>query len=238
MTVQVRRADARFRTAAEGRQTAHAFSFGDHYDPAHTHVGVLVANNEERLEAGGGYPPHEHRALEIVSWVLTGILVHDDSAGHRTTVRPGTVQRLYAGSGTTHSERADDSGPVTFVQMWVVPDEPGLAPEYDRRDVTAALAAGGWVSVAGAGAAVPLHRTGAVLRVARLDVGDALDLPVAASVHLHVARGVVELEGVGPLGAGDAAALTGADGGVDGRAVVAREPAELLAWEMHVGLGG
>ena len=77
-----------------------------------------------------------------------------------------------------------------------------------------------------------------MLHVARLDVGDALDLPVAASVHLHVARGVVELEGVGRLGAGDAAALTGADGGVDGRAVVAREPAELLAWEMHVGLGG
>ena len=238
MTVQVRRADARFRTAADGRQTAHAFSFGDHYDPAHTHVGVLVASNEERLEAGGGYPPHEHRGLEIVSWVLAGTLVHEDSSGHRTTVGPGTVQRLYAGSGTTHSERADDSGPVTFVQMWVVPDEPGLAPEYDRRDVTADLAAGGWVAVAGPGAAVPLHQPGAVLHAARLDTGDALDLPVAAWVHLHVARGAVELDGVGRLEAGDAAALTGADGGVDVGALVAREPAELLAWEMHVQLGG
>ena len=234
MTVQVRRADARFRSADEGRQTAHAFSFGDHYDPAHTHVGVLVASNEERLETGGGYPPHEHRGLEIVSWVLAGTLVHEDGDGHRTSVRPGTVQRLYAGSGTTHSERADDSGPVTFVQMWVVPDEPALAPEYDRRDVSADLAAGGWVAVAGAAAAVPLHQPGAVLHAARLDAGDSLDLPVAASVHLHVARGAVDLEGVGRLDAGDAAVLTGADGGT----VVAREPAELLAWEMHVGLGG
>jgi len=233
MAVAVRRAGDRFRTVAAGRETWHAFSFGDHYDPAHLGFGLLVACNEERLAAGTGYPPHEHRGLEIVTWLLDGTLVHEDSTGHRATVGPGMVQRLYAGSGVSHSERAADDAGVTFLQMWLVPDEPALAPEYGRRDVTTGLAAVGWVGLVGAGTALALHQRDAALHATRLATADAVTLPSAPDVYLHVVRGSVELEGTGTLAAGDAAAVTAADR----QRVTAREPAELLAWAMHATAG-
>ncbi len=229
MAVMVRRARDRFRTSAEGRETAHAFSFGDHYDPARTRFGLLVACNEDRLAPGSGYPPHQHAGLEIVTWVLSGVLEHEDSTGRRESVRPGAIQRLYAGSGVTHCERAGRDAAVTLVQAWVLPDDPTREPEYARGDVAADLAAGGWVALAGAGAAVPLRQRDAVLHACRLGAGDGATLPSAPYVHLHVARGSVELAGGRTLGTGDAAEVTG--GG--GEQVVAREPAELLCWQMH-----
>lgn len=129
MGMQVYAGSARLVTRRPDRATAHSFSFGEHYDPANVGFGPLVAHNDDRLAPGGGYPDHGHRDLEIVTWVLSGALVHTDSLGHRSVLGPGTVQVQSAGSGITHSETADPaSGPTRFVQSWVRPEAPGGQP--------------------------------------------------------------------------------------------------------------
>ena len=224
---EVRRGADRFVTVAEGRTTRHSFSFDRHYDPANVSMGFLLCHNDDLLEPGAGYPPHPHRDLEIVTWVLSGALRHEDSTGRGGLVVPGRVQRLSAGSGVVHSEVNDDPRPLRFVQMWVQPETSGSPPSYDQADVSLGPA---WVPLAtGHGdGAVGLGNPAASLLGARLDQGDTLVLPDAPLLHLFVARGAVEVEGVGELVDGDALRVH-ADGG---HRVTARSTAELLLWQM------
>lgn len=215
---EVWRADDRYRggDAAAGIETRHAFSFSGFYDPDNTGFGLLVACNEERLAAGSGFAEHPHRDVEIVTWVIEGELEHRDSEGHVSRVYPGDVQRLGAGSGVRHVERNAGSGPLRFVQMWLVPGEFGGEPEYE---VVHGIADG---------TPFALPRTEAVLHVRRLGDGERTAVPEAAWVYVHVARGEAVLDGR-TLGAGDAARITDAAD----LAVTASGPAELLMWEMH-----
>ena len=235
--IEVRRAAERFVTEGEGRTTRHSFSFGRHYDPGNVEMGFLVCHNDDVVAPASGYPPHPHRDLEIVTWVLQGRLRHQDSTGRGGVVAPGTVQRLSAGSGVVHAEMADGDGPVHFVQMWVRPDETGLVPSYEQRDVGSALGGGGWITLASGlpsqtdVTAVRINNSRAGLHAARLGTGGSLRLPEAAMMHLFVARGGVEMERLGGLDTGDAARLFG-DGG---HLVTAPSGAELLLWEMVPG---
>ena len=227
--IDVRLGADRFTTTGDGLTTRHSFSFGHHYDPANVRHGALVAHNDDLVAPGHGYAPHQHVDLEIVTWVLEGSLVHEDSDGHRGLVRPGVVQRLGAGRGVRHSERNDAEDTRTrFVQMWLTPDEPGLPPAYDLAPVDVhgltPLASG----VAGLDAAVPLRVTGAALHVARLAPGESVRLPQAPRLHVFAARGAVDVEGVARLEEGDAARFTD-EGGVDVRAVGA---CEVLVWQL------
>jgi redox-sensitive bicupin YhaK (pirin superfamily) len=130
--VAVHRAAERFVTRTDWLHSAHSFSFGSHFDPANTSHGLLVVHNEDIVSPGGGFDTHRHADMEIITWVLSGALAHEDSTGRRGVLTPGVVQRMSAGSGVQHSERnaSGDAGgePVHFVQMWVVPDEPGVSP--------------------------------------------------------------------------------------------------------------
>lgn len=236
--VDVRRAAGRFVTRTEWLHSAHSFSFGSHFDPANTSHGLLVAHNEDVVSAGGGFDTHRHVDMEIVTWVLSGALAHEDSAGHRHVLTPGVAQRMSAGSGVQHSERnaSGDAGgePVHFVQMWVVPDEPGAAPSYQQQAVDDQLASGGLVPVvSGSGghaeAAVSLGSSRAAFLVARLHASASIQLPEAPYLHLFVARGQVALEGTGIMRVGDAARLTFSGG----QRVSTEAPAELLVWEMQ-----
>jgi redox-sensitive bicupin YhaK (pirin superfamily) len=239
-TVDIRRSADRSTTRLSWLDSRHSFSFGRHYDPANTHFGVLVASNHDVVAAGAGYDPHPHRDTEIISWVLGGALEHVDDGGSRGVVRPGLVQRTSAGSGIVHSERASGGEPVEFVQMWVLPDETGGAPDYRQADVTSALATGGLVPVASGiprhrdAAALPILQRGAALHAARLAAGRWVSLPAAPYVHVYVPRGSVTLQDAGELGPGDAARITGARG----RRLTAVDGAEILVWEMHADLGG
>jgi quercetin 2,3-dioxygenase len=251
-TVDVRRGADRALTAAPGVETRHAFSFGHHHEPGNTHHGLLLAHNEDRIAPGAGYDTHTHRDTEIVTWVLAGSLAHADSLGNTGVLRPGVVGRMSAGSGVEHSERhaaddqvgTDDSAPEThLVQMWLVPDAPGAAPEHEQRDLTAALAGGGLVVAASgrdrdaAGPGVRLGVASAALHVARPPAGRTLELPPAPYVHVHLARGRADLaagDEVVALGPGDAVRLTDAGAA----ALTAVTDAEVLVWEMHEGLGG
>ncbi|WP_239030427.1 pirin-like bicupin family protein [Mycobacterium sp. MYCO198283] len=246
-TVDIRRASDRAATKISWLDSKHSFSFGSHYDPANTHHGLLLVNNDDIVTPGAGFETHPHRDMEIVTWVLRGSLVHQDSTGHSGVIYPGLAQRMSAGRGILHSEKNDSwrltgseshREPVHFVQMWVVPDESGISPGYQQLEIGDELLRGGLVTIASgmpqhAGeTAIAIRNRYAALHGGRLQLGDTVTLPEAPYVHLFVARGAVDLEGAGPLHQGDAVRFTA----TGGQRVTATEPAEILVWEMHAGL--
>ncbi|WP_446045886.1 pirin family protein [Streptomyces olivaceus] len=215
--MDVRRADERYPGGdpATGIASRHAFSFGPHYDPDNLRFGALLACNEEHLAPGTGFDEHPHSHTEIVTWVVEGELTHRDSTGHETLVRPGDVQRLSSAGGVRHVERNDAAVPLTFVQMWLAPLDPGGDPSYEI--------------VRGIADSTPyaLPQAGAMLHVRRLSPGERTAVPDGAYLYVHVVRGGVRLAGA-ELAPGDAARITDAEG-VD---AVALGEAELLVWEM------
>lgn len=238
-TAEVRRAAERAVTTTSWLKSRHSFSFGDHYDPANTHFGLPLVNNDDIVAPAGGFETHAHRDVEIVTWVLQGRLRHQDSAGNRGVIYPGLAQRMSAGSGILHSEMNDSATePVRFVQMWVVPDETAIAPSYQQHEIDAKLLGGELVTIAsgapGREAAITLHNRNAALHATRLEPGDSVGLPEAPYLHLFAAQGRVTCEGIGDLHEGDAVRFTDSDG----PRVTASEPSELLIWEMHATLGG
>lgn len=254
--IDVHRGGDRMKTRVAWLDSKHSFSFGEHYDPDNTHHGLLLVNNEDIVSPGRGFDTHPHRDMEIVTWVLSGSLVHQDSLGHSGVVYPGLAQRMSAGTGILHSEKNDswrlaaDRGgtgehtePVHFVQMWVVPDEPGLTPGYQQLEIDEELAGGGLVTVASGlpryrdRTAIAIASSHSALHAARMAVPGrvrSVELPEAPYLHLFVARGEVEMEGVGTLYEGDAVRLTRSGG----QRIVANLPSEVLVWEMHARLGG
>ena len=238
--VDVRRAQDRFVTRRDWLTSAHAFSFGPHYDPANTSHGVLLVHNDDVVSPGAGFDTHPHRDMEVVTWVLSGELSHEDSVGHRGLVHPGLAQRMTAGRGIRHAERNAGREPVRFVQMWVAPHESGLDPGYEQREVDERALQGTLVPIASGmprhatTAAVRIANRSAALHVARLAPGQAVTLPEAPYLHLYIAAGAAELEGAGRLDEGDAVRFTAAGG----RRVSATSPVELLCWEMHLSLRG
>ncbi|MDL2079428.1 pirin family protein [Streptomyces sp. GXMU-J15] len=215
--MDVRRAEERYPGGDEeaGITSRHAFSFGPHYDPDNLRFGAMIACNEERLAPGAGFDEHPHSHTEIVTWVVEGELTHRDSTGHETKVRAGDVQRLSAASGVRHVERNDGDTPLTFVQTWLAPLQPGGDPTYDH--------------VPGIADSTPyaVPEAGTLLHVRRLTPGERTAVPDSERVYVHVVRGEIRLSDE-TLTAGDAARLS-AETDLEAVAVTA---AELLIWEM------
>lgn len=243
--IEVRRAGDRFATRTDWLESRSSFSFGPHYDPGNVGFGRLAVNNHEIVRAGSGFDTHPHADAEIVTWVLSGALVHQDSRGHSGVVYPGLAQRMSAGSGILHSERNDAyrvgadwrvdpdrvAEPAEFVQMWVLPDEPGLAPSYAQHDLDRADLDRDWLPVASGSqdAAIKINSSGSTLWATVLQPGQRRTLPAAGDhLHVYLARGELELESVGPLQAGDAVRITGPEP----LAITGRTEAEVLVWEM------
>jgi len=242
-TVDVRRAADRFKSNFGWLDSNHSFSFGRHFSRTNTHHGLLLVNNDDVVDAGTGFDTHPHQDMEIVTWVLEGSLVHQDSTGHNGVIYPGLAQRMSAGAGIQHSEKNDSwriagdahRDPVHFVQMWVVPDENNIAPGYEQLEIDNELLTGGLVPVASGmskhdgESAIRINNKYAALHAARLQPGQSVELPEAPFLHLFVPRGTVTLEGAGDLATGDAVRFTA----TGGQKVTATEPAEILVWEMH-----
>ncbi|MGW4645858.1 pirin family protein [Kitasatospora sp. NPDC004289] len=243
-TTDVRRAADRFHTEAGWLDSRHSFSFSRHWDPANTHFGLLLVSNDDVVAPGTGFDTHPHRDMEIVTWVLDGGLVHQDSEGHNGVIYPGLAQRMSAGAGILHSEKNDSwtltgqpehQDPVRFVQMWVIPDTAGIAPGYEQLDINDQLTQGGWTVLAsGMGKhagqrAIGIRQKHAALHVARLRPAETVDTATAPFVHLFVAKGEVALEGTGLLQEGDAARIGAAEGQ---RITAGAAGAEVLMWEM------
>jgi hypothetical protein len=210
----------------------HTFSFADYFDPEHVGFRSLRVINEDRVAAGGGFPTHGHRDMEILSYVLEGALQHKDSMGNGSVIRPGDVQRMTAGTGVAHSEmNASKTEGVHFLQIWILPDRRGHQPGYEQKAFSEAERKGRLRLVAspdGAEGSVTIHQD-ARLYATLLGEGDAVThvVPGGRAAWVHVARGEADVGGV-PLAAGDAAAIT-EPGSVP---IVGRKDAEVLVFDL------
>lgn len=241
--VEIKRAGSRRYERLDWLHAWHSFSGATYKPGTDSHFGVLVNHDHGIVSPNCGFDTHYHRNMEIVTWVLEGSLVHKDTQGHSGIIYPDLAQRMTAGRGIFHSERNDSwtlEGPrhaddVDLVQMWVLPDEAGADPSYEQLEVGAELAGNDLVLIASGmrrnadDAAIRIRNRFAAMHVARLQTGHSVELPPAPYVHLYVARGSVDVEGVGVLDYADALRST-----VEfGRRVTAVADAEIIVWEMH-----
>ena len=192
--------------------TRFTFSFADYYDPSYTHFRTLRVMNDDRIAGGGGFPTHPHRDMEIVTYVLDGALVHKDSMGNGSVIRPGDVQYMSAGTGVAHSEfNASPTEGVHLYQIWMFPDQKNYAPTYDQKHFspedkrqTLRLV----VSPDGRQGSVKIRQNNELYATV-LGAGETVKHLLKADGHAYVqvARGSVTLNG-SALETGDGAAIT------------------------------
>ena len=198
--LEIRRSNERGYANHGWLKSFHTFSFADYYDPNHIEFGALRVINEDRVEAGMGFGTHGHRDMEIISYVLEGELAHKDSTGTSSTIRPGDVQRMSAGSGVRHSEfNPSPTNGVHFLQIWIQPNVKGIEPSYEEKQFSAAEKRGRLRLIASpdqADGSVLIHQDARVY--AGLFNGDeraTLNLKSARQAYVHVARGKVTVNG-------------------------------------------
>ncbi len=138
--IEIIKADRRHFSDFGWLQTYWLFSFSSYFDPQNIQFGSLRVFNDDIVAPGTGFPTHPHEEMEIVTIVLDGEMTHEDSMGNKAVIRTGDVQRMSAGTGLTHSEFNLAEKPVHFYQIWIFPDQAGLAPTYDQKT----YAAGDW----------------------------------------------------------------------------------------------
>lgn len=188
----------------------HTFSFANYYDPQHMGVSHLRVINDDTVAPGAGFGTHGHADMEIISYVLSGALQHKDSMGNGSTIHPGEVQRMSAGSGVTHSEfNASNEDEVNFLQIWIQPNVSGIQPGYEQKDFSTELS-GQLRLVAspdGRDSSLLIHQD-VFMYAARLDNHETLKHSLAAgrTAYIHVARGELHLNGM-PMHGGDGASI-------------------------------
>ncbi len=188
----------------------HSFSFGDYYDPKNTHFGALRVINDDVVKPGTGFGQHSHSDMEIITYVIAGELEHKDSMGNGSVIRPGSVQRMSAGTGVVHSEwNHSKVNPVHFLQIWVFPNKKGLQPGYEEKHHTEE-ADGNWRILASdrpSPTGVTLNQD-LVLSHAHLLASQKLSQTIEPGrmAWLHVISGTCEMNGV-RLSAGDGVAI-------------------------------
>jgi quercetin 2,3-dioxygenase len=189
----------------------HSFSFAGYHDPAHMGWGNLRVINEDRIAPGTGFGTHGHRDMEIISYVLSGNLAHRDSMGNVKGIPPGEVQRMTAGRGVTHSEFNHAAGKEThFLQIWIEPNQRGIAPSYEQKAYADAEKRGRLRLVASPDAAdgsVKIHAD-AKMYAGLFDHDEVAELSLDPTrlAYVHIVRGSVHVNGE-PLTAGDALKL-------------------------------
>ena len=211
--LQVRRSSERGYADHGWLNSFHTFSFAGYHDPAHMGFGNLRVINEDRIAPGKGFGTHGHRDMEIISYVLSGELAHKDSMGNVESIPPGDVQRMSAGRGVMHSEfnhRADEA--THFLQIWIQPNERGIAPSYEQKSFGEADKRGRLRLVAspeGSDGSLKLHAD-ARLFAGLIDGNESVELALdpQRKNYVHLVRGELDVNGRRLVG-GDAAMLEG-----------------------------
>ena len=211
----IRRSEERGSANFGWLDSRHSFSFGGYYDPRHMGFGPLRVINEDRVAPGGGFPTHPHRDMEIITYVIEGGLAHRDSTGTSSVIRPGDVQRMSAGTGVRHSEyNASETDPVRFLQIWIIPDEDGLKPDYEQKTFAEAEKRGKLRLVGssdGRDGSVTIHQN-VDLYAMLLEPGESVSHRMSAGrvAWVQVVDGGLIVNGQ-RLRAGDGLAMSGAD---------------------------
>ena len=210
--ITVRKSEDRGKTHIDWLDSRHSFSFGDYYDPANESFGPLRVINEDWIKGGAGFPPHPHRDMEIVTYILGGAIAHKDSTGGGGTIRPGEIQRMSAGSGIVHAEfNASATETCHLLQIWIMPSKRGIEPGYEQKAIDPKSVHNRFTRIA-----APDPRENEVRLVqdaeiwaAKLDAGIEILHPLVQGrkVWLQVVKGDVSVGGES-LKAGDAAAIT------------------------------
>jgi quercetin 2,3-dioxygenase len=192
-------------------QSFHTFSFADYHDPEHMGFGPLRVINDDRIAPGQGFGTHGHRDMEIITYVLQGALAHKDSMGNGSTILPGDVQRMSAGSGVRHSEFSHETAPTHLLQIWIEPDVSGIPPEYEQTHFEPSAKRGRLRLLAsgdGRDGSLKIHQD-ADLFAALIDGEERAvhAIKPGRKAFVHVALGKVTVNGT-PLEAGDALKAT------------------------------
>jgi redox-sensitive bicupin YhaK (pirin superfamily) len=191
----------------------HSFSFANYHDPQFMGWGNLRVINEDRVAAGRGFGKHSHRDMEIVSYVLSGELAHEDSIGNIKTIPPGDVQRMSAGTGVVHSEFNHALEQEThFLQIWIEPLQRGIEPGYEQKTIPLQARRGNLhliASIDGAHGSVKVNAD-AKIHAGLFEGGESarLELNPARKAYVHVVQGKLLVQGQ-QLEAGDALMMEG-----------------------------
>jgi quercetin 2,3-dioxygenase len=209
---QIRRSNERGYADHGWLKSFHSFSFADYFDPEHVEFGPLRVINEDRVGPGKGFGTHGHRDMEIISYVLDGELAHKDSMGNGSTIRPGDVQRMSAGSGVLHSEfNPSASSPVHFLQIWIQPDQLRVEPSYEEKRFGNEEKRGRLRLIASpdrADGSVLIHQdAGLYAGLFNGTEETVLTVKPGRRIYVHVARGSIVANNT-KLAAGDALKLT------------------------------
>ncbi|GGC52813.1 pirin family protein [Hoyosella rhizosphaerae] len=236
MEVHIKRAGERTSVNLGWLVSNHSFPFAGNFDLHRGGHGVLLVNNEDIMSAGGSFDMHYHQDMEIITWVMSGEVVHEDSTGNTLTIPAGSAQRMTAGTGIRHAERSlsRDKGPIHVVQMWAAPDTNGLQPSYNQADFTDKIKSGELFVVASGLAkhesdrGIGINNKYAALYAARPKAGSSITVPTGKFIHIFIASGEVEMDGE-TLHHGDSVRV--ASGG--GQTLTMIEESEILIWEMY-----
>ena len=206
--LQLRRSDERGYADHGWLKSFHSFSFANYYDPKFINWGNLRVINEDRIEAGRGFGDHGHRDMEIISYVLSGELAHQDSMGNIKGIPPGDVQRMSAGTGVEHSEFNHAKGQQThFLQIWIEPKFTGIKPSYEQKTIPLFEKQGKLRLIAsfnGENNSVKMNADAKLY--AGLFDGDqsaTLNIDLKRKAYVHLIKGSLEVNGQN-LNAGDA----------------------------------
>ena len=224
--IDLRRFDEIGHAAHGWLDARHHFSFGTYRDPARMGWGSIRVWNDDEIAPHTGFPPHPHQDMEIITYVRSGAISHEDSLGNKGKTVAGDVQVMSAGSGIRHSEFNHGAEPVTLFQIWVLPRAAGGDPYWDSRPFPKADRAGQWVILASGFAgddALPIRADARVLG-ATLNAGDTLHLEIGPGRHAYMvaATGRVRVDDIA-ANARDGLAL-----GEGHYEIVAEEASELV----------
>lgn len=206
----------------------HHFSFADYYEPARMGWGAIRVWNDDEIAANSGFPPHPHRDMEIVTYVRTGAITHQDSMGNQGRTGAGDVQVMSAGTGVRHAEYNLEREKTTLFQIWIEPTRKGGSPSWGAKPFPKDDRSGKFVTLASGfaedGDALPIRADARVL-AAMVRAGDSITHEVLPGRHAYLvpATGAIEIDGQ-TFNARDGAAM---DGGQT-VTITALEDAELV----------
>jgi redox-sensitive bicupin YhaK (pirin superfamily) len=167
----------------------HHFSFADYHDPARMGWGAIRVWNDDRIAAKSGFPPHPHRDMEIVTYVRSGAITHQDSMGNKGRTAAGDVQVMSAGTGVQHAEYNLEDEQTTLFQIWVQTDRPGARPDWGAAKFPKADRSGRFVTLAsGYDADADALKINAAARVmgATLAAGETAELQLDPARHAYL----------------------------------------------------